>query len=146
MMFQSLALWPHLTLYENIVFPFAHLADSARRNRLAMEFAADLDLTGSLHTRAAQASGGERQRAAFIRVLAADPRILLLDEPTSHLDGRLTRKVMALIEQQKERGKTVVLSTHAGAFAKEVCSEMVLLRGESEPLYGDRAISDAELN
>jgi ABC-type polar amino acid transport system ATPase subunit len=146
MLFQQLALWPHLTLKENILFPFVGRQNFEARQQSALEFAQQLKLEQALDTTAVRASGGERQRAALIRLLTLDPEILLLDEPTSHLDATLTKQVIQIILAQKKRRKGLIIVSHMGAFASAVCDNLLLLRLGQPPLRNEEAIREAELN
>jgi iron complex transport system ATP-binding protein len=75
-----------------------------------------------------QLSGGERQRAMLARALAQEPRLLVLDEPTSHLDLRYQAETAALLQQvNAERGMTVLLVSHDLGLAAEVCDRLLLL-------------------
>jgi iron complex transport system ATP-binding protein len=77
-----------------------------------------------------QLSGGERQRAMLARALAQEPRLLVLDEPTSHLDLRYQAETAALLQQvNAERGMTVLLVSHDLGLAAEVCDRLLLLGG-----------------
>lgn len=92
---------------------------------------AALEMAGleALATRPVPAlSGGERQLAAIARAVAQDPAILLLDEPTSHLDLANTRRVLRLLDALRERGKTILLTTHDPNTASVLADEAVLLR------------------
>ena len=75
-----------------------------------------------------QLSGGERQRAMLARALAQQPQLLVLDEPTSHLDLRYQLQTAALLRQvNAERGTTVLLVSHDLDLAAEVCDRLLLL-------------------
>src|SRR5258705_115282 len=75
-------------------------------------------------------SGGERQRAVIARALAQEPRLLVLDEPTAHLDLRYQVEAAALLRRlNRERGTTVLLVSHDLNLAAEVCDRLVLLNG-----------------
>jgi iron complex transport system ATP-binding protein len=90
-----------------------------------------MEATGVLHLAALpleQLSGGERQRAMLARALAQQPRLLVLDEPTSHLDLRYQAETAALLRQVNvERGMTVLLVSHDLDLAAEVCDRLLLL-------------------
>ena len=75
-------------------------------------------------------SGGERQRAVIARALAQEPRLLVLDEPTAHLDLRYQVEAAALLRRlNRERGTTVLLVSHDLNLAAEVCDRLLLLNG-----------------
>jgi len=94
---------------------------------------AAMEATGVRHLAAlplGQLSGGERQRAMLARALAQQPRLLVLDEPTSHLDLRYQAETAALLRQVNvERGMTVLLVSHDLDLAAEVCDRLLLLGG-----------------
>jgi iron(III) transport system ATP-binding protein len=106
MMFQDLALWPHMTVREHLQFA---LAAGPRVETLLQR----VGLQGKGDRRPSQLSGGERQRVALARALAADPTALLLDEPLSNVDVALRRELIALLhELLSERRHPVLLVTH----------------------------------
>jgi iron complex transport system ATP-binding protein len=75
-------------------------------------------------------SGGERQRAVIARALAQEPRLLVLDEPTAHLDLRYQVEAAALLRRlNRERGMTILLVSHDLNLAAEVCDRLLLLNG-----------------
>ena len=98
-----------------------------------MQAAAAMEATGVRHLAALpleQLSGGERQRAMLARALAQQPRLLVLDEPTSHLDLRYQAETAALLQHlNAERGMTVLLVSHDLGLAAEVCDRLLLLGG-----------------
>ncbi|NDE91177.1 MAG: ATP-binding cassette domain-containing protein [Alphaproteobacteria bacterium] len=139
LMLQHCALWPHLTLEENIMFPFIGHADEAQYRTRALHFAKQLDLENALPRKAILTSGGENQRASLVRLLSADPEVLLLDEPTSHLDEARAAKVLLLLQEQKENGKAIILSTHDRAFSKNLCDNFITLHEEHAPTFIKKA-------
>ena len=114
MVFQDYALWPHVSVLANVVYALERLSlprDETRRRALAM-----LDrvgLAGLANRRPPELSGGEQQRAALARALAARPAVLLCDEPLSHLDADLRERLRAEIAAlTRENGTTVLYITH----------------------------------
>jgi iron complex transport system ATP-binding protein len=95
----------------------------------ALEMAlADVDLAGKASKSVRALSTGERQLASIARALVQDPEILLLDEPTSHLDLANTRRVLGVLNRLRKKGKTIVLTTHDPNTAAALADEIVLLR------------------
>lgn len=149
MVFQSYALWPHMTVADNIAFGLRlkRLPSAARRDRVARALAM-VGLTG-LDARLPDAlSGGQRQRVALARALALQPRVLLLDEPMSNLDANLRAQTQTEIRQvQTALGLTAILVTHDQDEAMAMADRIVLMRdgrveqiGSPEDLY-ERPIS-----
>ncbi len=131
MVFQSYALFPHLSVSENIVFGLRVRGASAaqRRERLA-EVAALTGLDGLLDRKPAALSGGQRQRVALARALAAGHRLCLMDEPLSNLDARLRQSVRQEIKSlQRRLGMTVVYVTHDQTEAMGMADRVVLMNG-----------------
>jgi len=114
MVFQSFALFAHLTVRENIGFGLAaRRTPAAERERRVREAAEVLDLGALLARRPHALSGGERQRVALARALAGRPAVLLMDEPLSNLDAPLRERARAEIRRlHRETGATVVHVTH----------------------------------
>ncbi|GAL24518.1 various polyols ABC transporter [Vibrio variabilis] len=114
MVFQSYALYPHMTVYENIAFGLKlakkskHQIDDAVRQVAEM-----LELTKLLEQRPSQLSGGQRQRVAIGRAIVRNPKLFLLDEPLSNLDASLrVRMRLQLADYHKKLKSTVIYVTH----------------------------------
>src|SRR5437870_3528589 len=114
MVFQSHALYPHLSVRGNIAFGLEVRGVPAKEIARRVEQAAErLGLTGSLERRPGALSGGERQRVALARAIVREPRVFLYDEPLSHLDPILRGELRAeLLELHRALGVTVVYVTH----------------------------------
>ena len=114
MVFQSYALWPHMTIADNLALPLKlRKVAKARRNELIDEALSKVDL---LHLRGRyphEMSGGQQQRVALARALVYSPRLLLLDEPLSNLDAKLREQARAWLKSlQSEIGITTIYVTH----------------------------------
>ncbi len=110
--------------------PHLHLLQtpSAEDREVAEEALAEVGML-EMHERPIQSlSGGERQLVMIARALAQRPRILLLDEPTSHLDLSNKGRVLRIMRRLADRGVTVVFTTHEPALAADVAEFVVLLR------------------
>ncbi len=98
---------------ENVMLPAYPLGEPraalAARARTLLE---QLDLGHRLRARAEWLSGGEAQRAAIARALVNEPKVIVADEPTAHLDTRLSREFMEIVGRLKAQGKTVVIASH----------------------------------
>ncbi len=126
--FQRHALFPWMTVEENIGFGLAHLAPRERRERIA-EMLKRIELEGLCKRYPSQLSGGQVQRVALARALAPDPEILLMDEPYGALD-HLTRERMQgwLLSVWQETQKTVLFVTHYIEEAVFLADRIVVVR------------------
>ena len=114
MVFQSYALYPHMTLRKNIEFPLRQQRVPAEeRARRADEAAATLGLGDLLDRKPGQLSGGQRQRVALARAIVRDPKVFLMDEPLSNLDATLRIQTRAdIVSLQRRLGTTTIYVTH----------------------------------
>ena len=113
MVFQSYALYPHMTVAKNIAFPLKMAGEPQDViDRKVADAARVLNLSSYLERRPGQLSGGQRQRVAVARALVGKPSILLADEPTGNLDSRTSLEIMALFDELHRCGQTVVVVTH----------------------------------
>lgn len=129
MMFQSYALFPHLTSVDNVAFSLKMkgVAKDVRRKR-AMELLELVDMTALADRLPAQLSGGQQQRVALARALITEPRVLLLDEPLSALDPFLRIRMRAELKKlQRELGITFVHVTHGQDEALAIADEVVVM-------------------
>jgi putative ABC transport system ATP-binding protein len=112
--FQFFALIPGLTAYENIELPLLLTgANGKQRKERVVELLDAVGLTERAGHRPDQMSGGEQQRVAVARALAAHPTLILADEPTANLDTENGRQVMEIMERlNEETGTTFVFATH----------------------------------
>ncbi|TPL54530.1 ABC transporter ATP-binding protein [Mesorhizobium sp. B2-4-6] len=129
MVFQNLALFPHMSARDNVRFPLVErkVAEAEIEKRLA-DVAAKLHIGHILHKPPAQLSGGERQRVAIARALVRDPAAYLMDDPISALDARLREETRVELKRiQRELGKTLIYVTHDQEEAMSVADRMAIL-------------------
>jgi multiple sugar transport system ATP-binding protein len=131
MVFQSYALYPHMTVSENIAYPLRKRGlNAAQRAPLVAEVAALLQLESLLERKPRQLSGGQQQRVALGRALVRNPQVFLLDEPLSNLDAKLRAHMRAeLIELHRRLGKTMVYVTHDQLEAMTMSTRIAVMRG-----------------
>ena len=143
MVFQNYALFPHLSVADNIGFGLAvrkvEVREAARRLAAAAEL---LGLTALLERKPSQLSGGQQQRVALGRALVAQTHVCLMDEPLSNLDAQLRQEMRhELRELQQRLGLTVVYVTHDQAEAMSMADQVVLLnQGRVEQNANPRAL------
>lgn len=113
MVFQTFALYPHLTIYDNLAFPLrAQKVDEKEVGYRIGEISELLRLGHTLDRKPGTASGGEQQRIAIGRALIRKPELLLLDEPLTNLDAKLRHDMRAEFKRiHRERGITIVYAT-----------------------------------
>ena len=131
MVFQSYALYPHMSVRQNIAFPLT-LAKMKKPEIAAKveETAKILDLTDLLDRKPAQLSGGQRQRVAMGRAIVRQPKAFLMDEPLSNLDAKLRVQMRAEIARlQRRLGTTTVYVTHDQTEAMTLGDRVVVMRG-----------------
>jgi multiple sugar transport system ATP-binding protein len=131
MVFQSYALYPHMTVRENMGFALK-LAKTPRDviNSKVEEAARILDLTQHLDRKPANLSGGQRQRVAMGRAIVRDPKVFLMDEPLSNLDAKLRVQMRTQVSRiQRRLGTTTVYVTHDQTEAMTLGDRVVVMRG-----------------
>ncbi|MGB3812614.1 MAG: ABC transporter ATP-binding protein [Shinella sp.] len=131
MVFQSYAIWPHLTVFDNIAFPLKLRRASKPQIRTAvMEALASVGLQDHANRYPSQLSGGQQQRAVLARCLVYKPRVLLLDEPLANLDASLREEMrFELREVQQRFGLTSIYVTHDQAEAMALSDTILVLKG-----------------
>ncbi|MDR1099809.1 MAG: ABC transporter ATP-binding protein [Treponema sp.] len=138
LVFQNYALYPHMTVLQNICFPMEiKKIPKPRRLERARELAKLVHVEDFLKRKPGQLSGGQQQRVAIARALAKDPPVLLLDEPLSNLDARLRLEMREEIKRiQRETGITVVFVTHDQEEALSI-SDKIMLMKDGVPMQYD---------
>ncbi len=153
MVFQSYALYPHLSVRKNILFPLQNLTGKDRlskeeMNRRVEDAARLVEITRYLERKPRELSGGQQQRVAIARALVKRPKVLLLDEPLSNLDARLRIQTRAEIRRiQQETGITTVFVTHDQEEAMSISDRMVVMKdGILQQIGKPQEIYDAPAN
>jgi multiple sugar transport system ATP-binding protein len=146
MVFQNYALYPHMTVRENMAFPLKLAKTPKDEIEGKVEEAARiLDLTQHLDRRPANLSGGQRQRVAMGRAIVRDPKAFLMDEPLSNLDAKLRVQMRTEVARiQSQLGTTTVYVTHDQTEAMTLGDRVAVMRsgvlqqvGSPADLYGD---------
>jgi iron(III) transport system ATP-binding protein len=129
MVFQSYALFPHMTVLENVCYgPLSMRMDKAKARELAHAKLAMLGLIGLEARLPSELSGGQQQRVAVARSLVLEPAVLLFDEPLSNLDAKLRRRVREEIrELQQSLALTVIYVTHDQEEALAVSDHIIVM-------------------
>jgi polar amino acid transport system ATP-binding protein len=124
MVFQQFHLFSHMSVLDNIVEAPVHVSarpiEEARET--AMKLLDRVGLASKASSRPSRLSGGEQQRVAIARALAMNPEVVLFDEPTSALDPRMTGEVLSVMSDLAADGLTMVVVTHAMAFARRAAN------------------------
>ena len=139
MVFQSYALWPHMTVFENIVYPLKLRGIKGREaEKKVAEVLGLVGLAGLEDRQAPALSGGQQQRVALARALVFSPKVLLLDEPLSNLDARLREDVRGKIRGlAKQLGATVLYVTHDQIEAMAMADKIALMSSGKLLQYGE---------
>ena len=150
LVFQNYALYPHLNVRRNIMFPLENLKGKERLTKAEMnarveEAARLVQIEGLLDRKPSELSGGQQQRVAIARALVKRPRVLLLDEPLSNLDARLRLQTREEIRRiQRETGVTTVFVTHDQEEAMSISDLIVVMKegtlqqsGKPQQVYDD---------
>jgi spermidine/putrescine transport system ATP-binding protein len=127
--FQNYALFPHLTVFENVAFPLRiKRAPSDEVNEKVNSYLKLVQLEGHAHKKPNQLSGGQKQRVAIARALIKEPRVLLLDEPLSALDAKLRQHMLIELDQIHDKiGITFIYVTHDQQEALSVSDRIAVL-------------------
>ena len=130
MVFQNYALYPHMTVYDNMAFALKlRHTPKDEIDRKVKEAAAILDITQYLGRKPKALSGGQRQRVAIGRAIVRNPKVMLMDEPLSNLDAKLRNQMRAEIIKLRERvNTTFVYVTHDQTEAMTLGDRIVIMK------------------
>jgi spermidine/putrescine ABC transporter ATP-binding subunit len=154
MVFQNYALWPHMTVFDNVAFGLKERKVQRREiQRRVLDTLEQVGLNGTGQRRPSQLSGGQQQRVALARTLVIQPRVLLLDEPLSNLDAKLRQEMrIELLKLQRDIGLTTVYVTHDQEEALTLSTRIAVMNlgkiiqeGKPREIYekpGDRFVAD----
>ena len=146
LVFQNYALYPHMTVEQNIMFPLLNMRiPKEEAKERALEAAGLVQIQDLMARKPSELSGGQQQRVAIARALVKMPNVLLLDEPLSNLDARLRLQTREEIKRiQQETGITTVFVTHDQEEAMSICDTMVVMKlgvvqqmGQPQNIYDD---------
>ncbi len=150
MVFQNYALYPHLTVLQNILFPLQNLKGDQKLSKQEMQERAEkaaalVQIESLLERKPSQLSGGQQQRVAIARAMVKTPRVLLLDEPLSNLDARLRLQTREEIRRiQRETKVTTIFVTHDQEEAMSISDHIVVMKagilqqiGKPQEVYDD---------
>ena len=142
MVFQNYALFPTMSVYENIAFGLrVNKVNKTDIDRRVREMGKKVELSDKqLIRKVAELSGGQQQRVAIARALASNPKIMLCDEATSALDTLTTHSILGLLRDiNKELGVTMVVITHSLSVAEQICNKVAVIEAGSIAEQGKTA-------
>ena len=129
MVFQRFNLFPHLTVFENVMLAPVEVRKMKKSEAevIVRNLLEKVGLSDKADTYPSKLSGGQQQRVAIARALAMQPKMMLFDEPTSALDPELVGEVLQVMKDLAEEGMTMIVVTHEMGFAKEVADRVVFM-------------------
>ena len=129
MVFQNYALYPHMTVYDNMAFGLKlRKVPKDQIDKMVREAAKILDLEPLLDRKPKALSGGQRQRVAMGRAIVRDPKVFLMDEPLSNLDAKLRGQMRIEISKLHQRlGTTIIYVTHDQTEAMTLGTRIVVM-------------------
>ena len=130
MVFQNYALYPHMTVYDNMAFALKlRHAPKDEIDKAVRQAAEILDITDYLHRKPKALSGGQRQRVAIGRAIVRNPQVMLMDKPLSNLDAKLRNQMRAeIIKLRKRINTTFIYVTHDQTEAMTLGDRIVIMK------------------
>ena len=141
--FQGFNLIPNLDAVENVELPLIYRGlGKQKRRRIAIQALRKVGLGARMNHKPSELSGGQQQRVAVARAIAAQPPIILADEPTGNLDSRSTQEIMDILKALNSGGRTVIVITHDDDIAGQVNRVVRIIDGKIEEDYRIRERED----
>jgi ABC-type polar amino acid transport system ATPase subunit len=139
LVFQNFNLFPHLSVIENctLAYRLKNKCSKDLANVKALKLLGQLGLSDQVDKYIDQCSGGQQQRIAIARALMMDPKMLLIDEPTSSLDQQNIKILVNLLKHLHQSGLTIILITHDENFAMKLCTRVIELKEGQIGFDGD---------
>lgn len=129
--FQGFNLIANLTAMENVELPLIYRGiGRSQRHKLAEEALIRVGLEKRMDHKPSEMSGGQQQRVAIARAIAAEPPVILADEPTGNLDSASTKEIMDILKGLHEMGRSVILITHDNEIADQAKRVVRILDGK----------------
>ena len=126
--FQDYAVWPHLTVLENVKYPLKKRMDKKHMQEIAMIALKQVQMEGYANHLPSQLSGGQQQRVAIARALVSSKELIVLDEPITNLDLKLRQEMLKEIREiQKTIGTTIVYISHDQEASLELCDRLAIM-------------------
>ena len=143
--FQGFNLIPNLDAVGNVELPLIYRGISRQlRKRTAVQALERVELGKRLRHKPGELSGGQQQRVAVARAIAAQPSVILADEPTGNLDSRSTADIMNILKELHRSGRTVIVITHDDDIARQADRVIRIMDGRVEADYLNEGLSDLE--
>ena len=131
--FQGFNLIPNLNAIENVELPLIYRGvDKKTRHQLAVDSLKLVGLEKRMDHKPSEMSGGQQQRVAIARAIAAQPPVILADEPTGNLDSASSREILAILKKMHKSGRTVILITHDNGIAAQARRVVRIMDGKIE--------------
>ncbi len=131
--FQGFNLIPNLTAEENVELPLIYRGiDRRTRRKLALESLQRVGLGQRVSHKPNEMSGGQQQRVAIARAIAAEPPVILADEPTGNLDSASSKEILSILKDMHRNGKTIILITHDNGIAAQARRVVRIMDGKIE--------------
>ena len=131
--FQGFNLIANLNAIENVELPLIYRGiDRKTRHQLAIDSLKLVGLEQRMNHKPSEMSGGQQQRVAIARAIAAQPPVILADEPTGNLDSASSREILEILQKMHKTGRTVILITHDNGIAAQARRVVRIMDGKIE--------------